>query len=411
MTEAAIIVSDVWKRFRIYHERVHSLKDMMLATRTSSYDELWALQGVSFEVQRGETVGIIGENGSGKSTMLKVIARILRPQTGLVETRGRVSALIELGAGFHPDLTGSENVYLNGSILGMTRVEIDERFSQIVEFSGLGEFIDQPVRNYSSGMYLRLGFSVAVAVDPDILLVDEILSVGDEAFQRKSANRIMELQSMDRTIVVVSHDLNAIRNVCNKAIWLDDGKVRAIGQTKPVIDAYIAEVNRQEVEASGAAPAGAQAGDRRGTLEARITGVEFVDTRGQKREQFSSGEPLVARISYEADRPIEKPVFGVGIHTSEGCRLTSPNTKGYQMDIPAISGRGVMEYRVDSLPLLPGYYLFSAALTDYSLLHPYDHQDKMYGFSVTSGPAVDPAGAVHIPCQWRFLPGGGNAVG
>jgi ABC-2 type transport system ATP-binding protein len=244
---AAIEVEDVHKQFRIYHEVNRSLKSAVLRRGRARYETYEALKGVTFDVPEGSTFGLIGGNGSGKSTLLKCLARILRPESGRIMTRGRMAALLELGSGFHPELSGRENVYLNASILGLKRSEIDQRFDQIVEFSGIGDFIDSPVKNYSSGMYVRLGFSVAIHIEPEVLLVDEVLAVGDEQFQRRCAERFSMLQNAGCTIVLVSHSMAQVRHMCDHALWLDRGVPRQVGAADDVVRAYLDEQDRIEV--------------------------------------------------------------------------------------------------------------------------------------------------------------------
>lgn len=235
---AAVEVRDLWKKFRIYHDRAYSLKEKVLFWSRSRAEDFWALRGVNLRVPRGSTVGLIGRNGSGKSTLLKIISRILYPTRGEVEVRGRVSTLLELGAGFHPDFTGRENIFLNASILGLSRWETAERLGDIIEFSELGAFIDNPVRNYSSGMYMRLGFAVAVHTEPDILLVDEVLAVGDIAFQEKCLAKINELKAGGTTIVFVTHSPKQVEELCDLAVWLDAGEVKMQGSAEEVAGAY-----------------------------------------------------------------------------------------------------------------------------------------------------------------------------
>ncbi|MEO5842315.1 MAG: ABC transporter ATP-binding protein, partial [Acidimicrobiales bacterium] len=239
---AAIRVDDVSKRFRLYQERNTSLKATILRRQRAVYKELWALQDVSFEIPEGQSFGLIGHNGSGKSTLLKCIAKILTPDKGAITTRGKISALLELGAGFHPELSGRDNVYLNASILGLPKKEIDRRFDEIVDFSGLGDRIDTPVKNYSSGMYIRLGFSVAINVDPEILLIDEILTVGDESFQRKCTEKFDDLKDSGKTIVLVSHAMGAMKDLCDELALLDHGRLVSIGKPDDVIDTYMGGV-------------------------------------------------------------------------------------------------------------------------------------------------------------------------
>jgi lipopolysaccharide transport system ATP-binding protein len=237
----AIIVNELHKRFRLSHTSGGSLKALLLSFRPKHYDDVHALKGISFTIKSGETLAVIGTNGSGKSTLLGIMARVYKPTSGDVTMNGRVSCLLELGAGFHPELTGIENVYLNGSILGLSRREITKRMDGIVAFAELEQFIDAPLRTYSNGMIMRLGFAIAIQADPDILLVDEVLAVGDERFQRKCYDKVREFQEMGRTIIFVSHDLKAVREVASRVIWLDSGEIRADGDVTGVLDAYVAE--------------------------------------------------------------------------------------------------------------------------------------------------------------------------
>jgi lipopolysaccharide transport system ATP-binding protein len=236
--QPAIVVDGVSKKFRLFHERNQTLKSAVMRGRRIVADEFWAVRDVSFEVPRGQTLGLIGRNGSGKSTLLKTVARIYQPDEGRVVLNGRVSSMLEVGSGFHPELSGRENVFLNGSILGLTRKQVAARFDEIVDFSGVEAYIDQPVKNYSSGMYVRLGFAVAVHTEPDILIVDEILSVGDGAFRKKSREKFLEFTGQGRTVILVSHSLSQIRSMCQQTAWLHDGRLRALGQTDEVVDAY-----------------------------------------------------------------------------------------------------------------------------------------------------------------------------
>jgi len=231
-------VEHVSKKFRLYKERNQSLKSAVMRRRTSVYEDFWALDDIDLEILKGETFGLVGDNGSGKSTLLKCMAKILYPDRGVIRTEGRIAALLEVGTGFHPELSGRENIYLNGSILGMTRKEIDSRFDEIVDFSGVREFIDQPVKNYSSGMYVRLGFSVAIHVDPDVLLVDEVLAVGDESFQEKCADKFRELKRAGKTVIIVSHSLETVEKMCDRLAWIQNSKLMMVGKPATVVKAY-----------------------------------------------------------------------------------------------------------------------------------------------------------------------------
>lgn len=235
---AAVEVDDVWKSFRLYRERNQSLKSAIMRGRTSVYDDFWALKGVTFQIPHGRTFGLVGDNGSGKSTLLKCMARILYPNRGSIRVDGRVAALLEVGSGFHPELSGRDNIYLNGSILGMTRAEVSRKFDQIVDFSGVGAFVDQPVKNYSSGMYVRLGFSVAINVEPDILLVDEVLAVGDESFQTKCMDKFAEFRREGRTVVIVSHALGTMQEMCDELAYLRSGDLQGVGEPHEIVTRY-----------------------------------------------------------------------------------------------------------------------------------------------------------------------------
>lgn len=242
MSEWAVQVSQVSKRFRLYHERNQTLKSAILRGRTSKHEDFWALNDISFDVLAGETHGLIGSNGSGKSTLLKCLAKIYWPTSGTIDYRGRMASLLEVGSGFHLELSGRENIYLNGSILGMSKKDIDSKFDEIVDFSGVERFLDQPVKNYSSGMYVRLGFSIAINVDPDILVVDEVLSVGDEEFQRKSFQKFRELKKQGKTIILVTHAMPVVRDLCDSVTWLNNGVLQKSGPTQAVVDAYLDSV-------------------------------------------------------------------------------------------------------------------------------------------------------------------------
>ena len=239
MSTSAVSVEGVSKRFRLYRERNQSLKAALMRGKRAAFEEFWALRDVSFEIPEGSTFGLIGENGSGKSTLLKCIAKILMPDEGTVTARGRLAALLELGSGFHPELSGRENVYLNGSILGLRRKELEGKFDEIVDFAGIGEFIDQPVKNYSSGMYVRLGFAIAINVDPDVLVVDEVLSVGDASFQDKCAQKFIDFKAAGKTVVLVSHSMSQVQDMCDSAAWLRKGELVMVGDAKPTIKAYL----------------------------------------------------------------------------------------------------------------------------------------------------------------------------
>jgi energy-coupling factor transporter ATP-binding protein EcfA2 len=312
-----------------------------------------------------------------------------------------VGGLLELGAGFHPDLTGRENIYLNGSILGLKRSEIDQRLESIIEFAELARFIDMPVRNYSSGMRMRLGFAVATSFQPDILLIDEVLAVGDQAFQAKCLQRIAQMREQGVTILFVSHGLSQVRRLCQQAVWLEEGQVQAIGPADQIVIDYLSRVWKgtniqllSEGDTSGR-------GRRWGSGEARVTGVEFLDATGKAHQVFQTGDTFVARIHYRSDSPVHKPTFGVAIYRDNGLHVTGPNSvlSGYEIDV--IEGTGVVEYVIDALPLLPGRYEFTAAIYDQDSVHPYDHRHRAFVFEVQAGEIPESEGVVYIPCRWE----------
>jgi len=355
----AVEFERVRKRFLLRHERPRSFQELMLNRLKGNQDtaeEFWALQDVSFEVEAGETLGIIGPNGAGKSTILKLIARILELTSGRITINGRVSALLELGAGFHPDLTGRENIFLNGSLLGLSRKEMISKFDQIVEFAELEHFVDVPVRHYSSGMLIRLGFSIATTVEADVLLVDEVLAVGDERFQGKCLERMGEIQRKGTTILFVSHSLEMVQNVCSKAIWLDRGVVRAWGAPEEVVDHYLRGI-----------AAGEQLGQQGlGTLEAEIVKIEMLDENGQTTKSAYSGENVTFRIEVAFHANADGALFGFVLRRDDGLNMcdvydTDSGRQGMNSESFEAGEKAVVEFRV-RLNLLGGRYSFTPAV-------------------------------------------------
>lgn len=406
MTDPAVVVDDVSKHFRLYHDRNQSLKAIVMRGGRARFEEFWALRDVSLEVPQGSTFGFIGTNGSGKSTLLKCIARILTPDAGSITTRGKVSALLELGAGFHPELSGRENVYLNGSILGLSKAELDRRFDDIVEFAGLERFIDSPVKNYSSGMYVRLGFSVAINVDPDVLLVDEVLAVGDEQFQRRCNERFADLKAQGRTIVVVSHSLGTVRSMCDSVAWLDNGILRSVGSAAGVIDEYLAEVNQNR----GEEPHSTEG--RWGGRELQIDEVSLIGADGSPTRSIQTGDQATIRIRYSTDQVITEPSFGLEIHTVEGMTVTAPNTREAGLVPPTLTGSGHVDLVIPRVMLLPGTYDISATATDKSALHVFDHHQRTFRFDVNAGtPHETAGGVVSLGGRWEQHAGQATATG
>lgn len=393
--KAAVTVDQVSKRFRLYQEHNQSIKATLMRRGRSRYEDFWALRDVSLTIPEGETFGFIGENGSGKSTLLKCVARILRPDAGAISVEGKVSALLELGAGFHPELSGRENVYLNGSILGLGRKELDHKFDEIVAFAGLERFIDAPVKNYSSGMYVRLGFSVAINVDPDVLLVDEVLAVGDEEFQRKCNEKFFQLKAAGTTIVIVSHDLGSVRSLCDLVGWLEGGELKEVGSADDVIDSYLDQVH------VGRADEGDR-GSRWGSGEARIERIELLGPSGVSSTRIRTGDTVTFRLHYAADQEIVTPVFAMAVHTLDGVELSCPNTRQSTPSPQSILGTGSVDLTVERLLLLPGTYDLSATLTDYALLHTFDHRHRTLRFDIDPGIPHETDGLVSLGGTWRI---------
>lgn len=394
---------DVSKRFILRHQRARSFQETFLNLASPNgmgreTEEFWALQNVSFDIAAGETVGLVGPNGVGKSTVLKLIARIIEPTSGTIEVEGRVGALLELGAGFHDDLTGRENIYLNGSLLGMDASEVSRRLDDIVAFAEMERFIDVPVKHYSSGMYVRLGFSVAVHADPEILLIDEVLAVGDAAFQRKCHDRIDALRRKGVTLLFVSHSADAVRRLCDRAIWLDSGMLAADGASDSVVQRYIDQTWSTE---DRRLPAG---GDvfRWGSGRVRITHVQLLDKMGNERQSFESGEPLTIALQYQTSERVENPVFGLAIHRSDGLHITGPNTQFSGLDIPCIEGDGTVLYTLDAVPLLEGSYSLSVSATNDADTEMYDYHDRLYPFRVRAAEGRERYGLVALGGRWAW---------
>ncbi len=404
--ETAIRLDRVSKRFILRREQARSFQELLLNVlhrKTGEQrKEFWALQDVSLEITPGETVGLIGPNGAGKSTILKLISRIIEPTSGRIDVSGRVEALLELGAGFHPDLTGRENVYLNGSILGLSRAQIRRRLDEIVAFAELEPFIDTPVRHYSSGMYVRLGFSVAVHTDPGILLVDEVLAVGDAAFQQKCLDKITEFKREGRTVLFVSHNMYLVQQFCTQAIWLEKGEIQRMGSADQVVASYTAAIAEQFQAKLDLRNARRAAAAQQGDL--RIRDVIMVDAAGKPSWVLQSGEPMCIRILYEAIKRVEKPVFSILIHRSDGVYISSTNTYNIDpIEIGGILGCGELVVNIDELDLYGGDYLLSVgAYVEPDPPYwsaPAHFLDKRYRFRVLSPDG--PHGIIVLPARWE----------
>ncbi|MCX7919519.1 MAG: ABC transporter ATP-binding protein [bacterium] len=423
----AIILDNISKKFKISTEqgKYTTLKDEFLRIfwrkKAPNYHWFWALENVSLSVPQGATVGIIGKNGSGKSTLLRIIAHILQPDTGTVKTRGRLSALIDLGAGFHPEFSGRENVYINGMILGLSKKEIDRQYQSIVEFSELQEFINNPVKTYSAGMYTRLGFAVAVNVDPDILLIDEVFAVGDASFVQKCYAKLEEFKRRGKTIILVTHSLEAVERWCDVAVWFHNGKLMEQGSPLRVIHAYrdhlaksdetrlfaeqqirAAEVQTPPHPPESQLPAGvppATAPQRWGDRQVEIIYAKLIDSEQKERYLFESGESVTIELAYKVHTPVDHPVFGIGIFREDGIRCYGTNTHIEQYQLGKLTNDGVIRCNLDSLPLVEGNYYLDVAVhspEEYA----YDYIVHILSFVIRS--KIKDVGIFRPKHQWEF---------
>lgn len=401
MGTQAIEIENVSKTFKLYRERLQSAKERIIKLGRVPYEEFEALSEISFDVAEGETVGILGHNGSGKSTLLKCITGTLRPTSGTIRTRGRVAALLELGAGFHPDLTGRENVYLNGSILGLSKPDVDKVFDDIVEFSEISNFMDTQVKHYSSGMYGRLGFSVAVHLDPDVLLIDEVLAVGDEAFQRKCIDRIRQFQTEGRTILLVTHMADIVRRICDRVVVLDHGKLVAVDDPGPAVRIFRDTLLERGIDVAAELHDPEETGEPPRVLsgDVRFTKVAIEYPNGGKVAE--PGDPVVIRMAYEAPTRVDDVVFAINIHDQEGNLLLGANSDVLDSRIDHVEGNGEASFVLDSVPLLDGTYKVSLGIHTHDGGREYDHREELDAFQVMHPGEV--VGLVHFPM--RFIDG------
>jgi ABC-type polysaccharide/polyol phosphate transport system ATPase subunit len=432
----AIELLNVSKVYRRYGGRQFSTLKSALLQRSILRDlqpseTFPALTDVSFSVPKGSTYGVMGRNGSGKSTALKLVAGITKPTSGSVHVEGRISALIELGAGFHPEISGRENVFINGIMLGLTKREIQERFDEIVDFAELREFIDAPVKTYSSGMYMRLGFAVAINVNPDVLLVDEVLAVGDEGFTHKCLDKFAEFKRSNKTILLVTHSLNLIERFCDEALWLDNGHAMSHGDPKRVVGAYLTKVEESEekllaqttaraVESASRGPASQGGQDqteeqpadptsnmfqategRWGSREVEITDVAFLDREGRPSFVFHSGDPIAVRIKLRAAQPVADFVFGFGLFNADGVCCYGTNTYLEELTPQQLSGEAVATFSIESLDLVEGTYKVDIAVHKIDGF-PYDYHRLLYTFRVKS--RIHDVGIYRPRHQWTFSP-------
>jgi len=437
VSEPAIEAVDVTKIYRRYaHKRQFATLKSALVSGSlirdlKPEDTFQALKGVSFSVPTGCTYGIVGRNGSGKSTMLKCVAGITRPTTGRIDVRGRISALIELGAGFHPEISGRENVFINGMMLGLSKREVAKRFDEIVEFAELAPFIDAPVKTYSSGMYMRLGFAVAINVDPDVLLIDEVLAVGDEGFTHKCLDKFSEFRRRGKTILLVTHSLGLVERFCDEALWIDEGLARASGDPRRVVGAYVTAVEKIEeaslaigdqraLEQSTVAPPAEIAAvsdpvaaseapidmfraneGRWGSREIEITSVHFVGADGQPIHVFRSGDPMTVQLSVSAAAPVDDFAFGIGIFNSDGICCYGTNTWVEELAGRRLEGSGEVRFVIESLDLTEGTYKIDVAAHSRDG-YPYDYHRLLYTFRVKS--RIKDVGVYRPRHRWEFSP-------
>lgn len=417
--EIAIDVNNITKSFKVFLDKGSQLKERLLFRKRSRYEERKVLRGISFQVKKGEAIGLIGHNGCGKSTTLKLLTKIMYPDSGTITMKGRVSSLIELGAGFHPDMSGRENIYTNASIFGLTKKEIDARLDDIVSFSELEEFIDNPVRTYSSGMYMRLAFSVAINVDADILLIDEILAVGDANFQAKCFNKLREIKAHGTTIVIVSHSLGQIEQICDRSIWIHEGLIRAEGPPKEIDLEYLdfmgqklQESTRKELEEKQPEEqedAGAEdepeeeespeEKKRWGSGAARIKRIKAYASDGAEQRIFRTGESILFRLDYSVKEKVPDAVFGIGIFNRDGVQCYGTNTRIDKLPEFSLEKSGTAEISLDRVELLPGEYLIDFAIETGDGI-PVDYFREAYKIEMISN--TGDVGVARIAHKWNF---------
>ena len=395
MTPGRIVVDRVSRTFRVYPKAQRTLKDVFVSRGRTGVREVQALRDVSLTVEPGDAVGLVGRNGSGKTTLLRLVSGIIKPTSGHIEASGRVASLLELGAGFHPDFTGRENVYLNGSIHGLSRARVREVMDEIVTFAELERFIDLPVRTYSSGMFMRLGFSVAAHIRSDVLLLDEVFAVGDEQFQRKCFGKIAEFKHRGGTILFVSHDAQAVERLCDRAVLLRQGEVAFDGPTRDAIAAY------RQLLAADANPEELGAGLREwGTGEARIVAAQLLDAGGEPRTQFAAGEPVTVELVVEAQPQVAAPKVSLELRDDGGLVLGAVAQETAELGWNGDGGERELRFRVERLPLADGQFHLRVALADSAsgrLLHSFDDALRFFVF-----PAGDETGAVLLDGTWTM---------
>lgn len=395
---AAIEIENLKKSFRIYADRGQSLKEKLLSADRRRYQERTVLDGISMKVEPGEAIGLVGKNGCGKSTLLKLMSRILYPDSGSVRLSGRVSSLIELGAGFHPDMTGRENIFTNASIFGLTHQEIEARLDEIIEFSEMQDFIDTPVRTYSSGMYMRLAFSVAIHVGADILLIDEILAVGDAAFQAKCFERLMEIKASGTTIVIVSHSMAQLERICDRTIWIENGKIRMEGAPNEVHPLYLEDMGKRRQLSASAAPKP----EREGPSEspAKWKDICLLNEQGERIDKFRTGDTVTLQMTYEADPDhAEEALVGLALYRADKALCYGTNTQRERMQPVQLRQRGVIRCTFAPMNLIAGTYWFDVGLRRMDMFA-YDYAAQAVRFTVYD--PIDETGVTRIDHTWEI---------
>ncbi len=422
---------NVSKHFKIYKNRSYSIKEKfinkILNRNKTEIEYFDVLKNASFKINKGETVGIIGENGTGKSTTLKLISKILYPEEGEIEVIGKVSALLEVGAGFQPDLTGKENVYLYGSILGLSREEINKKYDEIIEFSELKDFMEMPVKNYSSGMYMRLAFAVAINVNPDILVVDEVLAVGDENFQKKCIDKILSFKKQGKTIVFVSHDMSIVRKICDRVFFIKRGGYMVEGTPEQMIGLYMKLVYsndtdkilvEQEIENKAQNIESAVTekveyniklheaaeyiqGNRYGNKALEITNIYFSNSQGHVTNSFFTGDNIVINVEFKKNQEVEDAVFGFAIHSEEGWNLVGHNCRQDGIILTDIKENNFLKVTIKANKFLKGRYFLESALHNSSETSQYDFRVKHYFFNIIEG-EIQEFGKVRVDCEWSL---------
>lgn len=401
--ENAIEVRNLTKTFKVYFDKGTELKEKMLFWKRNRYENRKVLDDVSFSVKRGEAIGLVGRNGCGKSTTLKLLTKIIYPNSGEIEMKGRVSSLIELGAGFHPDMSGRENIYTNAAIFGLTKKEIDERLQAIIDFSELKEYIDNPVRTYSSGMYMRLAFSVAINVDADVLLIDEILAVGDANFQAKCFNKLREIKAEGTTIVIVSHSLGQIEQICDRSIWIRDGHIEMEGNPKDVHLEYLDYMNHEKMDDADKVHVETELQKRKNAIKrfgdkrAQFTDIKILDRNGKEVKSLQTGDKMDLDLSYEVHEKVTDCVFGFGIFRSDGLWCYGTNTRIDRVSNFDIERNGKYVVTLDPLMLIPGEYWIDVTI-EYGEGQPVDYYKKALKFEVVSN--IGDTGVLRVPHSW-----------